>query len=151
MKSEPSVYSIADLKKEKKAMWDGVRNHQARNLMRDDMADGDLVLFYHSSTDPSGVAGIGRICGDVYPDPTQFDPKSHYFDPKSKPTDPTWLLRDVAWVETLDDVVTLQTMKQDPKLDGMMVIKRGMRLSVQPVDKKHFQRVLQLAKAKTKP
>jgi predicted RNA-binding protein with PUA-like domain len=150
MKSEPTVYSITDLKKDKKTLWDGVRNYQARNIMRDEMAVGDLVLFYHSSADPMGVAGVGRICSDFYADPTQFDAKSNYFDAKSKHEAPIWQLRDVAFVESFADVLTLSAMKADKKLEGMMVTRRGMRLSVQPVGKVHFRRALKLAKAKTK-
>ena len=142
MKSEPSVYSIQDLERDDKTMWEGVRNYQARNIMRDDMAPGDLVLFYHSSADPTGVA--------AYPDPTQFDPKSKYHDPKATKAKPTWQLRDVQFVEAFRSVLPLSVLKESPELDGMMVIKRGMRLSVQPVDKQHFQRVVRMAKANDK-
>jgi len=150
MKSEPSVYSIQDLERDDKTMWEGVRNYQARNIMRDDMAPGDLVLFYHSSADPTGVAGVARVCSDAYPDPTQFDPKSKYHDPKATKAKPTWQLRDVQFVEAFRSVLPLSVLKESPELDGMMVIKRGMRLSVQPVDKQHFQRVVRMAKANDK-
>ena len=150
MKSEPSVYSIQDLERDDKTMWEGVRNYQARNIMRDDMAPGDLVLFYHSSADPTGVAGVARVCSAAYPDPTQFDPKSKYHDPKATKAKPTWQLRDVQFVEAFRSVLPLSVLKESPELDGMMVIKRGMRLSVQPVDKQHFQRVVRMAKANDK-
>lgn len=148
MKSEPSVYSIHDLERERTTMWEGVRNYQARNFMRDDMKVGDFVLFYHSSAKPMGVAGIARVCRDAYPDPTQFDDKHNYFDPKSDEDDPIWLHVDVEHVETFDEVVTLARLKDEPKLDEMLVVQKGQRLSVQPVDKAHFKHVLKLAGAK---
>jgi predicted RNA-binding protein with PUA-like domain len=151
MKSEPSVYSIGDLERDGTTMWEGVRNYQARNFMRDTMQVGDLVLFYHSSAKPMGVSGIGRIASASYPDPTQFDERSTYFDPDSPKDDPRWYLVDVQWLETLRRVVTLAEMKADDALGGMMVIQRGSRLSVQPVVRKHFAKVLRMAKAGTKP
>ena len=150
MKSEPGVYAIDDLARDGQTMWEGVRNYQARNFMRDDMAVGDLLLFYHSSTDPVGVAGVARICSLPYPDPTQFQPQSPYHDPGSNPQDPRWILIDVEHVETFSEVVPLAVLKDDPKLAGMLVIKRGMRLSVQPVELPHFKHVLKLARASTK-
>jgi predicted RNA-binding protein with PUA-like domain len=150
MKSEPNVYSIEDLERDGSTEWDGVRNYQARNFMRDDMAIGDLVLFYHSSANPKGVAGVAEVCREAYPDPTQFDRKHKYFDEKSSEDDPRWWLVDVKHVETLDEVLPLSTLKEDAKLDDMLVVQRGQRLSVQPVDKKHFKHVLKLAGAKTK-
>jgi len=150
MKSEPTVYSIDDLKRDKKTSWDGVRNYRARNFMRDDMRVGDLILFYHSNAKPPGVAGVCRIKKEAYPDPTQFDAKSKYYDPKSKKEEPRWSLVDVAFVEKFDDEIPLQTLKDTPALEGMRVTQKGARLSVQPVDKKHFKQVLKMAKAKTK-
>jgi predicted RNA-binding protein with PUA-like domain len=149
MKSEPDVYSIDDLRRDGTESWEGVRNYQARNFMRE-MAQGDLVLFYHSNAKPPGVAGVCRISRTAYPDDTQFDPKSEYFDSKSKKDDPRWSMVDVEFVEKLDELVPLQSLKDDPKLEGMRVTQKGSRLSVQPVDKKHFKRVLQMGKAKTK-
>jgi predicted RNA-binding protein with PUA-like domain len=149
MKSEPDVYSIGDLEKDGKAHWDGVRNYQARNFMRDEMKDGDLVLFYHSNADPPGVAGVARVTGEPYADPTQFDKRSKYYDAKSKREDPRWILVDVEFVERLDDVLPLATLKEDRHLEGMLVTMKGQRLSVQPVEKKHAKRVLKLAGAKT--
>jgi predicted RNA-binding protein with PUA-like domain len=151
MKSEPGVYSIEDLARDGRTEWDGVRNYQARNYMRDEMAIGDLVLFYHSNASPPGVAGIARVCSDAHPDRTQLDPKSHYFDPKASADDPRWWLVDIEHVETFREIVSLDTLKAHANaLEGMMVIKRGVRFSVQPVDRKHFAYVLKLAGAKTK-
>ncbi len=95
MKSEPSCYSIDDMKRDKRTMWDGVRNYQARNMMRDDMKVGDEVLFYHSNTDPIGVVGVVEVASKPYPDPTQFDKKDDHFDPTAKKDDPRWFLVDV--------------------------------------------------------
>ena len=152
IKSEPEVYSIDDLASDGRTEWDGVRNYQARNYMRDEMKVGDLVLFYHSNANPPGVAGIARVCSEPHPDATQFDPKSDYYDPKATKDEPRWSLVDVEFVERFEEPVSLETLKADAKaLDGMMVIKRGVRFSVQPVEPKHFARVLALAGAKTKP
>ena len=149
MKSEPDVYSIDDLERDGSEGWEGVRNYQARNFMRE-MAEGDLALFYHSNAKPPGVAGICRICRTAYPDETQFDKESSYYDPKSKKEDPRWSKVDVEFVEKFDDLVPLQALKDDPAFAGMRVTQKGSRLSVQPVDKAHFKRVLKLAGAKTK-
>lgn len=151
MKSEPDVYSIEDLERDGQAEWDGVRNYQARNYMRDEMAVGDLVLFYHSNAKPPGVAGVAEVATEAYADPTQFDPESKYHDPKSTKEAPRWQLVDLAFVEKFDEVLGLDVLKEHAEaLDGMMVIKRGIRFSVQPVDKAHFKTVLKLAGAKTK-
>jgi predicted RNA-binding protein with PUA-like domain len=150
MKSEPNVYSIEHLERDGETSWEGVRNFQARNYMRDDMGPGDLVLFYHSNADPPGVAGLARIAKSAYADATQFDPKSKYYDATSKKDDPRWLLVDVAFIERFDEVVPLERLKSDKRLEGMLVNQKGQRLSVQPVDKKHFKRVLSLAEAKTR-
>ncbi len=149
MKSEPTTYSFDDLLRDGRTAWDGVRNYQARNFMRDDMAPGDWVLFYHSSAKPMGVAGIARVCSTPYPDPSQFDPKSKYHDPASDPADPTWILVDVEPVEKLREVLPLSRLKDEAALADMLVVQRGQRLSIQPVDKQHFQKVLTLARAKT--
>jgi predicted RNA-binding protein with PUA-like domain len=149
LKSEPSVYSIDDLARDRQTAWHGVRNYQARNALRDAMRVGDLCLFYHSSADPTGVAGICRVASDAYPDPTQFDPNSPYHDPGSPKDDPRWWLRDVEMVEKLPAVVTLAELKADKALGGLAVIQRGMRPSVQPVSLPHFRRILRMAKART--
>ncbi|MEY2933657.1 MAG: hypothetical protein RL033_4406 [Pseudomonadota bacterium] len=149
MKSEPEVFSIQALQRDRRTHWEGVRNYQARNHLRA-MKEADLVLFYHSNADPPGVAGVARVCREAYPDPSQFDPKSDYHDPNSKREEPRWSLVDVEFVEELAQFVPLEMLKADESLDGMLVIKRGMRLSVQPVEREHFVRVLKLGKAKTK-
>ena len=146
MKSEPDTYSIDDLERERVAGWDGVRNYQARNFMRDEMRVGDAVLFYHSNAKPPGVAGLARVARAAYPDPTQFDDRSKYFDPKSDPEAPRWWHVDVEFVERFADVVSLEELKADPKLEGMRVIQRGPRLSVQPVDAPHYRRVVTLGR-----
>jgi predicted RNA-binding protein with PUA-like domain len=149
MKTEPGVFSIQDLRRDRRTHWEGVRNYQARNHLRA-MREGDLALFYHSNAEPPGVAGIARICREAYPDSSQFDAKSHYYDADSKPEDPRWSLVDVEFVEELPQLVSLEALKADESLDGMLVRKRGMRLSVQPVEREHFARVLKLGKGKTK-
>ncbi len=149
MKSEPDVYSIDDLERDGTESWDGVRNYQARNFMRE-MAVGDLAIFYHSSAKPSGAAGVGKISREAYPDDSQFDEKSEYYDQKSKKDDPRWSMVDVSFVEKFEELVPLHALKSDPKLEGMRVTQKGSRLSVQPVDKAHFRRVLKMAGATTK-
>lgn len=149
IKSEPGAYSIDDLARDGSEPWDGVRNYQARNFMRE-MVKGDLIIFYHSSANPPGAAGVGRVSREAYPDPTQFDEKSKYHDPKSKKEDPRWSLVDVEFVEKFPTEIPLQSLKDDPALVGMRVTRKGSRLSVQPVDKKHFKRVLKMAGTKTR-
>jgi len=150
MKSEPDVFSFDDLKacKNQTEPWDGIRNYQARNFMRDDMKVGDLVLFYHSNTKPPGVAGIARIAKEAYPDHTSWDPKSHYFDEKSSPDNPRWLMVDVQWVAEFPNYVSLDTLKAESEeggpLDGVLVTRRGSRLSITPVEEKHFLHICEL-------
>jgi predicted RNA-binding protein with PUA-like domain len=151
MKSEPEVFSIDDLAREGKTAWDGVRNYQARNFMRDEMKLGDLVLYYHSNADPAGVAGIAKVCREAYPDPTQFDASSEYHDPKSDPDDPRWVLVDVEFVERFDEVVPLTALKDNPALADMKVVQRGMRLSVQPVTPDEWNEVLSMAQRPRRP
>ena len=146
MKSEPEVYSISDLQKDGTSGWEGVRNYQARNSMRDDMKDGDLVLFYHSNAKPSGVAGVAKVRGLAVPDPSQFDKKSEYYDAGSSKDEPRWLMVRIAFVEKFENVVPLEVMKADKSLTGMPVLAKGQRLSVQPVSPEHFARVMQLEK-----
>lgn len=141
IKSEPDVYSIDDLKKDGKTYWDGVRNYQARNFMRDGMKKGDLVLFYHSNAEPPGAAGICRVAKEGYPDFTAWDKKDVHYDPKSPKDKPAWMMVDVEFVEKFGTFVPLEKLKSDPKLKGMLVAKRGVRLSVQPVEKAHFDEV----------
>jgi len=148
MKSEPDVYSIDDMEKAGTGEWEGVRNYQARNFMRA-MKEGDLVLFYHSNAKPPGVVGVVEVVGEAHPDATQFDPKSPYYDARVKKDEPRWDVVDVAHVETFAETVSLATLKDTKALDGMLILRKGNRLSVTPVDKKHFKAVLKLAKAKT--
>lgn len=149
MKSEPDVYSIDDMERDGTEFWDGVRNYQARNFMRE-MAPGDLAFFYHSNAKPPGVAGLVEIVGEARPDPTQFEEGGKYFDPKSKPEDPRWSVVDMKFVEKFAAVLPLRALKDEPALSGMLVAQKGSRLSVQPVDKAHFKHVLKMAGAKTK-
>jgi len=148
MKSEPDVFSIDDLERApgQTTGWEGVRNYQARNFMRDDMRKGDRVLFYHSNCAEPGIVGIAEIASSAArPDPTAFDPKSDYHDPKSTPDNPRWLLVDVKFRARLPRPVTLAQIKDDPQLADMLVARRGMRLSIQPVDAAHYQRICELA------
>lgn len=138
MKSEPDVYSIDDLARDGKTMWDGVRNYQARNFMRDQMRAGDLVFFYHSNAEPAGIAGIAKVVGKPYPDPTAFDKKDIHFDPKSKKEAPTWYLVDVAFVKKLKKFLALDEIKKIKGLEGMLLLQKGSRLSVQPVSPAHW-------------
>src|SRR5690606_27388308 len=138
MKTEPGTFSIDDLAQKGREAWDGVRNFRARNFMKNEMAPDDLVLFYHSSTDPPGVAGVARVASESYPDPSQFERGGKYYDPRSNPEKPRWWLVDVEFVEKLPKYLPLGTLRDDPELEGMWLLKRGMRLSVQPVDERHF-------------
>jgi predicted RNA-binding protein with PUA-like domain len=151
MKTEPDVFSILDLKKKGRSPWDGVRNYTARNFMKDEMSVGDLVLFYHSNATPPGVAGVARVCSTSYPDPTQFDPKSEYYDPKSKIESPRWWLVEVEFVEELKTFLPLPLLRESPQLQDMILLRKGMRLSVQPVSKAHFKWILRAGGATTKP
>lgn len=141
MKSEPDVFSFDDLKKRPKKTepWNGVRNYQARNFMRDDMKVGDLILFYHSSCEIPGVAGIAKVSSKPYPDSTQFDPKSEYFDEKATLEAPRWFLVDVSFAEDLKTHVALAELKQQKKLEKMRLLQPGNRLSILPVTKEEFE------------
>ena len=147
-KSEPETFSIDTLAKRPKQTtpWDGVRNYQARNMMRDDMKRGDLGLFYHSSCTPPGVAGIVEIVKESYPDNTQFDPESKYYDPKSTPDKPRWFLVDVKLVEKFPRLLTLEEIKQHPQLENMIINRRGNRLSITPVTEGEWKTILKLRK-----
>lgn len=148
MKSEPDTYSIDDLARDGTTCWEGVRNYRARNFLRDEMKVGDLVLFYHSNADPKGVAGIAKVSRRGYPDRYQFDRRSKYHDAKSDPENPRWFMVDVDFVEKFPRVVELSTLKETPGLEGMMVTQRGARLSVQPVEKEHFDLVRRMGRRK---
>lgn len=142
MKSEPDVFSFDDLRqaRNKTTMWEGVRNYQARNFMRDDMKKGDLVLFYHSNCAEPGIVGLAEISSRAaYPDPSQFDPGSGYHDPKADRDNPRWLVVDVRYKKSLKRPVSLKEIKAHPRLSGMKVAQRGMRLSIQPVEEAHYK------------
>ena len=145
-KSEPSAYSFSDLlgEQDRTAEWDGIRNYQARNLIRDEMKVGDGVLFYHSSTTPMAVIGTARIVREAYPDSTAWDPGDPHYDPKSTPDDPIWLMVDIQAQQEFARPVTLQEIKDNPLLPNMMVARRGMRLSVQPVAKEEWDEVVRM-------
>jgi predicted RNA-binding protein with PUA-like domain len=144
MKSEPDTFSIDNLKQKKREAWDGVRNYQARNFMRDGMRVGDGVFFYHSNCAEPGIAGLAEVASDAYPDPSQFDPKSKYFDPGSSRDNPRWMLVDVKFVKKLKRVITLDELKTHPKLEGMTLLRKGNRLSVMPVDAAEWKYILGL-------
>lgn len=148
IKSEPDVFSFDDLAacQDQREPWNGIRNYQARNFMRDSMNQGDMALFYHSNAGPeSGVVGLAEVASEAaYPDPLQFDPKSDYFDAKSLIENPRWLMVDFKWKAAFKRLVSLQEMKTEPALDGMLVVKRGQRLSIQPVERPHFEKVCQM-------
>lgn len=144
MKSEPDVYSIDTLKKEKKSLWDGIRNYQARNFMMNDMEVGDQVLFYHSNAKPPGVAGLATISGAAVPDPTAFDKKSKYFCEKSTKEKPRWFCTEVKYKKKFKTYIPLDELKTKKGLEDMMVIRKGARLSIQPVTKKEFDIVCKM-------
>jgi predicted RNA-binding protein with PUA-like domain len=146
MKSEPDVFGIEDLVKRprKTEPWDGVRNYQARNMMRDDMKKGDLAFLYHSNCKQPGIAGIMKIVREGYPDHTAFDAKEKYFDPKSDPENPRWYMVDVRHVRTLKRIITLTELKTHNELSELPLVRRGNRLSVMPINKTHWDFILSL-------
>ena len=139
MKSEPDVYPWEQLVEDKRTHWDGVRNYQARNMMRDDMKLGDLVFFYHSNFKPPHIAGVARICKEGYPDFTAQDSGSKYFDEKATPDNPRWMMVDIEPISALRNTVSLQEMRDNPALEGMKLLMKGSRLSVQPVSENHIE------------
>jgi predicted RNA-binding protein with PUA-like domain len=146
LKSEPSVFSIQNLEKApgKTTHWDGVRNYQARNYMRDSMRIGDGVLFYHSNSEPAGIVGVAEIVKTGYPDHTAFDRKDDHFDPKSKKENPTWYMVDIKHVRTFKRMLTLDDLRGTPGLEKMALLQKGSRLSVQPVTPEEWQIILGL-------
>jgi predicted RNA-binding protein with PUA-like domain len=146
IKSEPDVFSIADLKKVAQEPWSGVRNYQARNFMWKEMNIGDLALFYHSNATPPGIVGVARVASEPYPDPTQWDPASEYFDEKSTEQKPRWWLVDFAFEKEFRQMVTLANLRAEPKLEGMVVLQKGTRLSITPVIKKHFDHIVKMGR-----
>lgn len=148
MKCEPDAYSIDDLERDGRSSWEGVRNYQARNFMRDEMQVGDGVLFYASNAKPSGVTGLAEIVRPGYPDHTAWIPGHHYFDAASTEAKPVWYMVDVGFVERFAEVVPLETLKSTPGLDEMMVTQKGSRLSVQPVTRAEYDIVVRLGRKK---
>ena len=147
IKSEPDAYSIDDLKNApgKKDHWDGIRNYQARNFMRDDMEKGDLVLFYHSNCKEPGVVGIAEIVSGAYPDHTAFDANEKYFDPKSNPENPRWLMVDIRFVRKTRRLISLSELKTHAdQLENFALVRRGNRLSIMPVSREHWDFILSL-------
>jgi predicted RNA-binding protein with PUA-like domain len=144
MKSEPETFSIDHLKRKRQEPWDGVRNYQARNFMRDGMRPGDKVFFYHSNCAVPGIVGIAEVVTDAYPDPSQFDPNSHYFDPASSRDKARWVLVDVKFVKKLKRTISLEELKADPALADMPLVRKGNRLSVMPVEAAHWKYILAL-------
>lgn len=140
MKSEGDCYSIDDLKKDKITAWSGVRNFQARNYMRDDMEIGDKALFYHSSSKPTGVYGIAQVVSKPHIDKTALDPKDEHYEPRSE-----WVCVDMKFVSKFPHPITLEEIKKDGQLKGILVAKTGQRLSIMPVSEKHFKRILEMA------
>ena len=143
MKSEPHVYPFSQLVEDGSTHWDGVRNYQARNMMRDELKLGDMVLFYHSNTKPPHVAGIARVSREGYPDHTSWDPDSKYYDEKSSPENPRWIMVDIEAVQEIENV-SLVDIKANPALDGMPLVQKGQRLSVQPVSKEQYEEICRM-------
>lgn len=148
MKSEPEAFSIDDLEKRPNQTehWDGVRNYQARNMMRDEMRCGDLVFFYHSNCKVPGIVGIMEVVRESYPDFTALDPNSKYFDVKSDGDNPRWFMIDVHFIERFETTIALSDLKHYPELEGMTLLRKGNRLSITPVSKEHWNFICQLAK-----
>ena len=144
MKNEPEDYSIEDLKRDKTEPWDGIRNYQVRNMIRDDMSVGDLAFFYHSNCDEPGIYGIMTINSEAYPDHTAFDKKAKYYDSKSNRENPTWLMVDVKYKRKMKNTITLKELKSHRRLQNMKVVQRGNRLSITEVYKKDWDYILSL-------
>ncbi len=147
LKSEPTAFSIEDLKNapKKTSCWDGVRNYQARNFLRDSIKKGDKVFFYHSNAEPSGIAGTAEVVKEGYPDHTAFEPDDQHFDAKSDAKNPTWYMIDIKYEETFPRVLSLEELKHVPALTDMVLLQKGSRLSVQPVTKKQWEAICKLA------
>lgn len=145
MKSEPEAFSIDDLKKMKRDCWDGVRNYQVRNMMRDDMKKGDLAFFYHSNAKPPGIVGVMEVVKEAYPDHTAFDPEDHHYDPKSDPDNPRWLMIDVQFKQKFKSMVSLDQLRHTKGLEDMLVVRKGSRLSVTPITSKEWKIILALS------
>jgi predicted RNA-binding protein with PUA-like domain len=145
IKSEADCYSIDDFAKDKKTAWTGIRNYQARNFMRDKMSLDDGVLYYHSSSDPTGVVGVAKVGSKAKADLTAMNKKDDHFDPKSTKDNPIWFCVDMVFVKKFKNPITLSRIKIDPELKHMVVAQQGSRLSVQPVSEKHFKKIVELS------
>lgn len=147
MKSEPDVFGIDDLKNKPNSTehWDGVRNYQARNMMRDEMKKGDLVFFYHSNCTPPGIVGIMQVVKEGYPDFTSWDPNSKYFDPKSTESNPRWFMVDVEFKKKFKKIISLEELKNKPELAEFKLVQKGNRLSIMPLSKNEWDFILNLA------
>lgn len=152
LKTEPASFSFDDLlaAPRRTTGWDGVRNYQARNYLRDELKRGDRVLIYHSNGEPPGVVGVAEVVREAHVDPTQFDPGDHHYDPRSKQESPSWVQVEVRAVEKLPRLVGLPELRANPQLAGMALLQRGQRLSVQPVSQAHFDAVLAMARSATR-
>ena len=148
MKSEPSAFSIEDLMASPKQTthWDGVRNYQARNFMRDQMRIGDGVLFYHSNCKDVGIVGTAEVVSDSYPDHTAFDVSDPHYDPKSDPEKPRWMMVDVQFRQRFDSTISLQALREQPELADMLILRKGNRLSITPVSEEHWHAILTYAR-----
>lgn len=148
MKSEPNVFSIDDLinAKNQTTFWDGVRNYQARNYIRDEMKVGDKVIFYHSNSEPPSAVGVCEIVKEAYPDFTAFDPENSHYDPKSKKDSPTWFMVDIKFVKKFSHAVSINEMRENKKLQNMKLLQRGNRLSVMPLSKDEFNEIIKMGK-----
>ncbi len=146
MKSEPDAFSIDDLKAQPKKTehWDGIRNYQARNMMRDEMKKGDQVFFYHSNCKPPGIVGIAEVTREAYPDHTAFEPNSKYYDPKSDPDNPRWIMVDVKFKKKFKEMISLDELRKVPALKDMLLLRKGNRLSITPVSEKEWKAILKM-------
>jgi predicted RNA-binding protein with PUA-like domain len=146
-KSEPDCFSFADLASlpDRTTGWDGVRNFQARNMLRDEIKVGDLILFYHSSVDPKAVAGVAEVVREGHPDPTAFDPGADHFDPKSNPASPTWYQVSIRAVKPIDPPIPLSKLREVKELGKMVLLQKGSRLSIQPVTAGEWKAIMKLA------
>jgi len=146
MKSEPDTFGIDDLKNMpgQTEHWDGVRNYQARNMMRDDMKKGDQIFFYHSNCEVPGIVGIAKVVKESYPDFTSWDPESNYYDPKSSEENPRWFMVDVKFVKKFKRTISLAELKADPALEDMPLVQKGSRLSIMPITEQQWEYILSL-------
>lgn len=149
LKCEPSAYSIDDLERDGRTGWEGVRNYQARNFMKE-MRAGDEAIFYASNAEPAGATGVAKISREAYPDPFQFDSEHDYYDPQSDPAEPRWVTVDVEFAERFNGVVTLSDLREDPALENLIILRKGNRLSVTPLTADEFRRIRALGRRKGK-